>query len=102
MLRAKAEEDDAPLPQRDFGERDLARQIFLAEQPTGAQHVFVRVARDRMHTPAAISCHIERGTVDEVSIHVAPEAVRERFPELDWSGVTYGLWSRPCFARIPA
>lgn len=22
--------------------------------------------------------------------------VRERFPELDWSGVTYGLWSRPC------
>ena len=22
--------------------------------------------------------------------------VRERFPQLDWSGVTYGLWSRPC------
>ena len=22
--------------------------------------------------------------------------VRERFPDLDWSGVTYGLWSRPC------
>jgi putative ubiquitin-RnfH superfamily antitoxin RatB of RatAB toxin-antitoxin module len=22
--------------------------------------------------------------------------VRERFPEMDWSGVTYGLWSRPC------
>ena len=22
--------------------------------------------------------------------------VRDRFPELDWSGVTYGLWSRPC------
>ena len=22
--------------------------------------------------------------------------VRERFPSLDWTGVDYGLWSRPC------
>lgn len=32
------------------------------------------------------------------SVATALEAaqVRERFPEMDWSGVTYGLWSRPC------
>src|SRR5205823_14874310 len=46
MLRAEAEEDDAPLPQRNLCERDLARQIFLAEQPARTQHVAVGVARD--------------------------------------------------------
>jgi len=35
---------------------------------------------------------------DGSSVAGALEAarVRERFPEMDWSGVTYGLWSRPC------
>jgi len=25
--------------------------------------------------------------------------VRERFPEIDWSRATYGIWARPCEAR---
>ena len=35
---------------------------------------------------------------DDATVSLALEAarVRERFPEIDWSGVTYGLWSRPC------
>ena len=35
---------------------------------------------------------------DGATVSDALEAarVRERFAELDWSGVTYGLWSRPC------
>ena len=40
---------------------------------------------------------------DPATVAAALEAarVRERFPDLDWSGVTYGLWSRPCAVDRP-
>lgn len=55
-------------------------------------HVEVAVALpDRQDVTA-----IELPEGASVSDALEAARVRERFPDLDWTGVTYGLWSRPC------
>ena len=46
-----------------------------------------------------IALELPQGASVATALEVA--RVRERFPELDWSGVTCGLWSRPCAVDRP-
>ena len=67
MLRPEAKKDDAAFTHTDFGERDLSLQLVLAEQPSRAQDVLLRIPGDNAHVRARSSR--KRGTVDEVGRH---------------------------------